>query len=114
MNDELAANAFSALGSATRVALLRLLVRAGEQGMNVTQLRDALDVPATTLSHHLNKLVSAALVRQQRDGRALVCCADYESIRHLTAFLMQDCCRGVFPAAATRGAPPRPPRSRRS
>ncbi|MEM9385609.1 MAG: winged helix-turn-helix domain-containing protein [Pseudomonadota bacterium] len=96
MNDLSAANAFAALGSASRVALLRLLVRAGTHGMNVSQLREATGTPATTLTHHLGKLVQAGLVRQERAGRERRCRADYCTIRAIGAFLMEDCCAGAF------------------
>ncbi|MEO0423053.1 MAG: metalloregulator ArsR/SmtB family transcription factor [Pseudomonadota bacterium] len=98
MTDSSAAAAFAALGSASRVALLRLLVRAGTDGMNVSQLREAIGTPATTLTHHLGKLVEAGLVTQQRRGRELRCRADYPVIRAIGAFLMEDCCAGVFDA----------------
>lgn len=96
MNDEIAATAFAALGSPSRVSLLRLLVQAGTDGMNVSQLREATGTPATTLTHHLSKLVASRLVTQERVGRELRCHAAYPTIQALGAFLMEDCCRGAF------------------
>lgn len=96
IGDTSAAAAFAALGSASRVGLLRLLVKAGTGGMNVSQLREATGTPATTLTHHLGKLVEARLVTQERRGRELRCRADYPMIRAIGAFLMEDCCAGVF------------------
>jgi len=98
MNDVSASQAFAALGNQHRVALLRLLVRAGGEGMNVTALREQLGLPASTLAHHLRTLVDAELVRQRRDGRELVSTAYYPRIRELATFLMKDCCKGVFKA----------------
>ncbi len=96
MNDLIAAKAFDALGHANRVAVLRMLVQAGCNGLNVSQLREALDIPASTLAHHLKTLTDAGLVVQEKDGREIRSCACYEKIRQLNAFLMEDCCRGAF------------------
>lgn len=105
----MAAEAFSALGSPSRVALLRLLVRAGGDGMNVSELREATAIAATTLGHHLRKLADAGLVTQARAGRELRCHANYSTIRAVSAFLMEDCCRGVFsPSLAARCRPATP------
>ena len=94
--DEQGARAFAALGNETRLAVLRLLVRAGKKGLNVTEIRDALDLPASTLAHHIETLAKAGLLDQRRVGRELVSTADYRAIRQLCGFLMKDCCAGVF------------------
>ena len=57
MQDHQAADSLAALGNLTRLRLYRLLVRAGEPGLNVGELRSLLDVPASTLAHHLTSLV---------------------------------------------------------
>lgn len=95
-SDDQAARAFAALGNPTRLAVLRLLVRAGNNGLNVTEIRDTLEVPASTLAHHLQMLATTGLVDQTRVGRELVSTADYDTIRALTGFLLDDCCAGVF------------------
>ena len=94
--DEQGARAFAALGNSTRLAVLRLLVRAGDSGLNVTEIRENLDVPASTLAHHLDTLAAAGLLDQRRAGRELVSTANYRAIRRLSSFLMRDCCAGVF------------------
>lgn len=96
MNDHSAANAFAALGHPNRVAILRRLVQAGERGLSVSQLRAHLNIPATTFGHHLKAMAEAKLIRQKRDGRALISLADYSAIQSLVDFLLEDCCRGTL------------------
>lgn len=96
------ASAFSALGHPSRVLILRLLVQAGEGGLSVSQMREHLDMPATTFGHHLKAMAEAGLVKQQRKGRSLISFADYSVLRDLIAFLMDDCCRGVLTSELTQ------------
>lgn len=94
--DELTASArMEALGHPTRLAIYRLLVKAGTAGLVVGAIQKALDVPASTLSHHLAKLARVDLVTQGRDGREICCCADYDTMRALIGFLTEECCTGV-------------------
>ena len=96
MNDTSAALAFSALGHPNRVAVLRLLVQAGAAGLSVSQMREHLNIPATTFGHHLKAMADAGLVRQSRQGRALISVANYAALQGLIGFLMEDCCQSVF------------------
>ena len=96
MNDTKAASAFAALGHPARVAILRLLVQAGDKGLSVSTMREHLNMPATTFGHHLKAMVDANVVQQTRLGRTLISVAHYAAIRNLVAFLMEDCCRGVL------------------
>lgn len=96
MNDETAALSFAALGHSSRVAILRLLVQAGDAGLSVTQMRAHLNMPATTFGHHLKAMADAGLVSQERQGRSLISRADYAALQGLIGFLMEDCCRGVL------------------
>ena len=96
MNDTKAASAFAALGHPARVAILRLLVQAGSDGLSVSTMREHLKIPATTFGHHLKAMVEAGLIQQSRQGRTLISTADYSAIQDLVAFLMEDCCRGVL------------------
>ena len=66
-----AARAFAALGSEQRIAVLRALVRAGPQGLTTGGLREKVDLPASTLTHHLKTLAEAGLVKQARKGREI-------------------------------------------
>jgi DNA-binding transcriptional ArsR family regulator len=92
MKLENAAKQLEALGSSTRLAIYRKLVQAGEQGSSVGEIKAELDIPGSTLSHHIAKLVNAGLLSQQRDSRSLVCTVDHESMDELMEFLVQNCC----------------------
>jgi ArsR family transcriptional regulator, arsenate/arsenite/antimonite-responsive transcriptional repressor len=86
---------FSALGSAVRLELFRHLIRAGDDGLSVTGLQRLMAIPASTLGHHVTALVGAELITQERRGRELICHAQYDDIRRLSAFLLHECCAGV-------------------
>jgi len=94
---------FSALGNQTRLAVFRVLVRAGADGLAIGDIHQTLGVPLSTLAHHLSALVGAGLVRQEKQGRTVVCRADYGSMHTLIAYLTQNCCEGVTdgPAKST-------------
>ncbi|WP_299622873.1 helix-turn-helix transcriptional regulator [Pelagibius sp.] len=89
------ARALAALGHEARLDIYRLLVRAGEEGLNVGDIGDHLKMPASTLAHHLSTLVSADLVIQERRGREVVNRADYDAMRRTVGFLTDKCCTGV-------------------
>ena len=90
-----AANALRELGHPTRLSIYRELVRAGHEGLPVGELQKRLDIPASTLSHHLSSLISVSLVRQERQGRTLYCHARYENLEALITFLTEECCSGT-------------------
>ena len=85
----------AALGNATRLRLFRLLVQAGHDGLNVSDLQQLLNQPASTLAHHLAKLTQAGLVQQRRNGREVICTADFEQMNGLVTYLTDQCCSGV-------------------
>jgi ArsR family transcriptional regulator len=89
-----AAEGFAALGNRARLRLLRLLVRAGDQGATVGELGRRMDMPASTLAHHLAALVRAELVIQEKRGREVICTANYRVIRSGAAYLTENCCAG--------------------
>lgn len=89
------ARALAALGHEARLDIYRLLVRAGEEGLNVGDIGAHLKMPASTLAHHLSTLVSAGLVIQERRGREVVNRADYDAMRRTVGFLTDKCCTGV-------------------
>ena len=100
-----AANAIAALGALAqehRLALFRLLVQAGEDGMAAGAIADALGVPNSSLSVHLAQLNRAGLIRQERRHRSLIYRADYPAMNGLVGYLMENCCGGATcaPAAA--------------
>ena len=84
-----------ALGNMTRLAIFRLLVRAGDEGLAVGDIQRRLAVPASTLSHHLQRLSHVGLMSQERRGRVLVCRADFAAIDGVVAYLTEECCSGV-------------------
>ena len=95
MREQRAADGLAALGNRTRLRLYRLLVRAGDDGFNVGDLQRLLEVPPSTLAHHLATLARAGLVTQERRGREVISRADYPAMRALVAYLTEECCTGV-------------------
>jgi DNA-binding transcriptional ArsR family regulator len=86
--------ALAALSQDTRLAAFRYLVVAGPGGAAAGEIAQALKVPAPTLSFHLKELEQAHLVSSQRVSRSIIYSANYDRMRGLLAFLMDDCCRG--------------------
>jgi DNA-binding transcriptional ArsR family regulator len=95
MEIETAAKRLAELGNPTRLEAFRLLVRAGDDGLAVNQIRSHLGIPQSTLSHHITHLLSAGLISQTREGRVLRCRVDFDAIRAVLHFLLEDCCSGV-------------------
>lgn len=90
----MAVDALSALAHATRLAVFRLLVRSGAEGMAAGELAREIGVLPNTLSSHLTILGHAGLIRSRREGRSLIYSADYDGMRDLLGFLVADCCGG--------------------
>ena len=101
----MAATSLEALGSPTRLEIFRLLVRAGPTGAVVGQLQAHLNIPASTLSHHIAKLVRVGLVTQERQSRSLICRANYHHMTALLAYLQDQCCEGLQPGAGMAACP---------
>jgi ArsR family transcriptional regulator len=94
MDIKTALDAFEALSQETRLAALRLLVRAGPGGMPAGEIAGALACRQNTMSAHLKILHSATLVDSRREGRSIIYSANYGTVRELILFLMEDCCAG--------------------
>jgi ArsR family transcriptional regulator, arsenate/arsenite/antimonite-responsive transcriptional repressor len=94
MNRELAARCLAELGNLTRLDIYRLLVRAGPAGLNIGEIQTRLDIPASTLAFHLRGLVGAGLVAQEKNGRAVICRAQYRQMNAVVEFLQEECCKG--------------------
>ena len=90
-----AAQVLSALALEGRLAIFRLLVRAGPQGVKAGDIAEAVSTHASTLSANLNVLSHAGLIEGRREGRAIYYSARYDRMRDLLAFLMDDCCGGA-------------------
>jgi len=87
--------ALAALAQEHRLALFRLLVQKGSEGMSAGAIAEALQVPNSSLSFHLGHLTRAGLIQQMRQGRSLVYSADYAAMNALMAYLTENCCGGV-------------------
>jgi ArsR family transcriptional regulator len=84
--------ALSALAQDTRLALFRLLVQAGPQGLSAGAIGTTLGVPASSLSFHLAQLGHAGLITQRRLGRHLFYAAEFAAMNALMAYLTENCC----------------------
>ena len=94
------ADRFSALGAEPRLRIVRLLLSAHPTGMVAGEVQEELEIPASTLSHHLEKLKQAGLVNVRRVGTFLWYSANTDSLREILGFLYEECCtrsRAVAP-----------------
>lgn len=98
LDPEEAAEGFAALGSEQRLSVIQLLVRAGPGGMTVGALKDATGAAASTLSHHIRFLSQTGLIVQEKQGRSIICRADFERIQSLATYLTRECCADVASA----------------
>ena len=89
-----AVEALSALAHGSRLAVFRLLVRAGDEGVPAGEIAREIGALPNTLSSHLTILGHAGLIRSRRDGRLVIYSADYDRMRNLLGFLVEDCCGG--------------------
>ena len=95
MNASAAIAALGALSQEHRLAIIRLLVQAGKDGMAAGAIAEALGVPNSSLSFHLAHLHRAGLISQQRRSRSLIYSADYAAMNALVGYLMENCCAGA-------------------
>ncbi len=87
------AEQLAALGHVARLSILRAVVQAGPDGATTTELQERLDIPWTTLNHHLDRLVGSGLVVARKEGKSVFHTADYAALRALTNFIWEDCCK---------------------
>ena len=99
--------ALGALAQEHRLALFRLLVQAGEDGMAAGAIAERLGVPNSSLSFHLAQLRGAGLITQQRQHRSLIYRANYPAMNGLIDYLTENCCAGADCAAAPALEPKR-------
>jgi len=106
MKSDQAILALASLAQEHRLALFRLLVQAGPDGMAAGALAEALGVPNSSLSFHLTHLTRAGLIHQRREGRSLIYTADFDAMNRLVGFLTENCCGGAecAPAASPANA----------
>jgi ArsR family transcriptional regulator, arsenate/arsenite/antimonite-responsive transcriptional repressor len=86
------ADMLSAMGTEPRLRIMRLLLSAHPEGMVVGEIGNELDIPSSTLSHHLEKLKNEGLVKVRRDGTFLWYSANTEGLQELLGFLYAECC----------------------
>jgi ArsR family transcriptional regulator len=103
MNIEQAAKQLESLGNPTRLRIYRALVRAGDAGLPVGRLQERIGIAASTLSHHLHRLIMTGLVQQERQATTLICRANYHAMDSLLGFLTAECCADAQ-AASVDGA----------
>ena len=100
---ETAAAGLEAIGNPTRLAIYRLLVRAGDAGRPVGAIQQAIGIPASTLSHHLKHLELVGLVQRRKEGTTHHCRANFATMDALIAYLTEECCADAeVPASGHR------------
>ena len=95
MELEIASQGFAAAGSEPRLAVLLALVRAGPAGLSIGEIQKRVDIPASTLAHHLRFLAAGNLVLQSKQGRSVINRANYEQLEALAHFLQHECCADI-------------------
>lgn len=110
MDEGQARTAFAALSQETRLCIVRMLVRAGPDGLAAGAIADMADVSASNVSFHLKDLEHAGMIASRREARSIIYSADYGTLSALIQFLMKDCCAGhpeiCTPALAQACCPP--------
>jgi DNA-binding transcriptional ArsR family regulator len=87
------AEQLGALGHPVRLSILRYVVQGKPEGTPAGEIQAKLDIPASTLSHHLERLASAGLLISRREGTFIYYRADYDELKVLTSYLWEDCCK---------------------
>ncbi len=90
-----AANILAKIGNPTRLKIVRLLVRAGDDGLAVGMIQKKLKIPGSTLTHHITHLKSAGVIRQERRQATLTCKMEFDVLRKLVDYLTEQCCADV-------------------
>jgi len=86
--------ALAALAQESRLAVFRLLVQAGPEGLAASRIAEQLEIPPSSLSFHLKELMHAEMVIQKKEGRSLIYSANFETMNALLGFLTENCCGG--------------------
>jgi ArsR family transcriptional regulator len=94
LNEQIAryADMLSAMGTEPRLRIMQLLLAAHPEGLVVGEIGSELDIPSSTLSHHLDKLKNEDLVRVRREGTFLWYSANADALQELIGFLYAECC----------------------
>ena len=94
MESDTAVKRLSALAQDSRLAVVRLLIKAGSEGLAAGEIARTLEITPNTLSAQLTILANAGLVVSRRDGRSIIYSADFDGMSQLLVYLMEDCCQG--------------------
>ena len=94
MNEAQAMEVFRALSQETRLQIVRLLVKAGPDGLAAGVIGEAVGASSSGASFHLSHLERAGLIRSRRDSRSIIYSVSFEALSGLVRFLMDDCCQG--------------------
>jgi DNA-binding transcriptional ArsR family regulator len=98
--------ALAALSQENRLAVFRLLVQAGPDGVAAGQVAEELGIAPNTLTFHLDRLKGAGLITVRRDGRSMIYAARFKAMNDLISFLTENCCQGApekcAPVAASK------------
>lgn len=112
-------SALAALAQSSRLAVFRLLVQTGPEGMAASRIAEQLSISPSSLSFHLKELTHAKLVAGRHEGRYIIYAANFDTMNNLIAFLTKNCCEGkpctpgnACGPAATSAVPATPAKSR--
>ena len=94
MDETQAIAALAALAQPTRLQTFRLLVEREPEGVPAGELARLIGVPQNTMSAHLSTLANAGLISGERQSRSIIYRADLDRFRHVTLYLIKDCCGG--------------------
>jgi DNA-binding transcriptional ArsR family regulator len=103
MDWETAAQGFAAMGSEPRLQVLKVLVRAGEEGLTVSEIQERTGLAPSTLAHHLKFMAAAGLIRQKKAGRTVFSHARLDHLEDLANFVLSECCADQQRRAANDG-----------
>jgi len=92
INNVTAAEGFNAVGSKSRLVVLRELVKVGSKGLTIGEIQKLVDIPLSTLAHHLDHLKKANLIDQEKKGRSILNFAQFKHIQQLADYLLKECC----------------------
>src|ERR1051325_907848 len=110
MKDADALAALAALSQENRLAIFRLLVQAGPEGLPAGRVADTLDIAPNALTFHFDRLRSAGLVTVRRDGRSMIYAAQFDAMNALLGFLTENCCQGAAEKCAPAVCKPSKPK----
>ncbi|MGE6493914.1 ArsR/SmtB family transcription factor [Cupriavidus metallidurans] len=95
METDNALEALAALAHSIRLAVFRLLVQAGPEGLPAGRIAELMEMPASSLSFHLKELHRAGLLASRQEGRSIIYMAQFETMNALLGYLTENCCGGA-------------------